>query len=193
MRRFRFSRHGCEAIGILSAVGALALSVGLAATQVMAAGPNPNAAIPAPSGTVYKTEVINNDHWLTVCRYTDPTLKRRTCSTSVRVTAQNTNRLLLVLSVFSDGAHKLQEVMIVPTGIMITPGVTLTIDGGAGTKIPFTACEPADCVAALAVDQAMVTQLRKATNGAVHLTLQNGQVQTISFPMGGFAQALPYL
>jgi invasion protein IalB len=193
MRRFSFSGCAYEGIRVFCSVAALALAAGLVATYAMAASPNPNAATPAPSGTVYKTEVINNDHWLTVCRYSDPALKRRACSTSVRVAGQNTNRLLLVLSVFPAGAHKLQGVLVVPSGIMITPGAALTMDGGAETKLPFTACEPADCVAALPVDQAMVNQLRKATNGAVHFTLQNGQVQTVRFPMNGFAQALPYL
>jgi invasion protein IalB len=192
-RRLSFSCCGCNGLSALPGLGVLALAVGLAAPHAGATGPNPEAATPAPSGTVYKTEVINNDHWITVCRYTDSALRQRTCGTSVRVTEQNTNRLLLVFSVFRDGQRQLQGVLIVPTGVMIAPGASLAIDGGPETRRAFTACEPADCVAALPVDQTMIERLRKATTGIVHFTLQNGKVQSVSFPMGGFAQALPYL
>jgi len=187
---FSFFRNGYKGFG---ALGLLASIVMLTATHAVAASPNPDAVSPSASETVYKTEVINNDHWITVCRYIDPTLQRRTCGTSVRVTEQNTNRLLLVLSVFRDESHSLQGVLLVPTGVMIAPGATLALTAGLETKLAFVACEPADCVVALPLDQAMIEQLRKATNGAVHFTLENGKVQTVSFPMGGFAQALPYL
>jgi invasion protein IalB len=192
-RRFSFSRSGYKGLSTLRCLGVLGFAVGLAATLAVAAGPSPRAATSAPSGTVYKTEMIATGHWVTVCHYTDPALKQRICGTSVRVTEQSTNRLLLVLSVFWDGPHELQGVLVVPTGVMIAPGASLAIDGGPETKRAFTACEPADCVAALPVDQTMIERLKKATHGVVHFTLQNGKVQTVSFPMGGFAQTLPYL
>jgi invasion protein IalB len=192
-RRYSFFRNGYNGLRAPRCLGMLALMAGLTTTQAVAAGPNQSTAVIPPSPTVYKTEVINNDHWVTVCRYTDAALKQRTCGTSVRVSEQNGNRLLLVLSVFRDSAHNLQGVLIVPTGVMVAPGASLAIDGGPESKLAFTACEPTDCVVALPIDQALAQRLTTATKGAVQFTLLSGRVQTVSFPLDGFGQALPYL
>ena len=82
------------------------------------------------------------------------------------------------------------ESLQIPSGVDISHGLKLTLDGGNSWDFNFSSCEPSGCV----VNTALAPGLLQATQSAsaAHITVSNtsGHVLTFNVPIGGIKQTL---
>lgn len=77
----------------------------------------------------------------------------------------------------------------VPTARFIQPGISVQVDGGKQTKVPYAICLPDKCIAQIPLTDAIVASFKKG--GEVVFTSVNAQraANPIRISLGGFTQA----
>jgi invasion protein IalB len=76
-----------------------------------------------------------------------------------------------------------------PTGVVIAPGVKLSVDGQETAKAPFTACAPRACEAIFKIDQNLINSLAKGKALAATVETLRGKSANIEFQLDGFVKA----
>ena len=88
--------------------------------------------------------------------------KKRNCSITVAVQKQDTNQIVLALTVQPNEQGQMVASIQTPTGVAIAPGVELKLEKAAARKFAFDFCEPSRCSASLVADKNFV---REASRG----------------------------
>lgn len=109
-----------------------------------------------------------------------------------QVSGQNGQRVLTIELRVVEGGEVASGILILPFGLRLDDGVTLTIDENATLPtLRFSTCLPAGCLVPLAFDAATVSALR--AGGALALTAaanDAGREVSFSISLAGFTSAL---
>ncbi|WP_255552314.1 invasion associated locus B family protein [Maritimibacter dapengensis] len=81
--------------------------------------------------------------------------------------------------------------IIVPLGVSLQDGLTISIDGGAAKKYGFTSCEPIGCVAQFGFTEAEVAALKAGSSATISVVPANARDQRVEIPasLSGFTDA----
>jgi invasion protein IalB len=155
------------------------------ATPPQAAPQKPGAAT-LPS---QKTETINYENWVLTCREFLEGPKKRSCSMTVAVQKQDTNQIVLALTVQPNEQGQMVASIQTPTGIAIAPGVELKLEKAAARKLAFDFCEPSRCSASLIADKNFAREASAAASLTVIVQSSDGKPVNFEFPIKGFDKA----
>lgn len=76
-----------------------------------------------------------------------------------------------------------------PSGVILAPGVTLTVDGEEAGKAPFEICAPRGCEASLLINQDLINKLAKGKSFTVTVQSMRGKSVALEFQLDGFTKA----
>jgi invasion protein IalB len=145
----------------------------------------PGAAITPPQ----KTETINYENWVLTCREFLEGPRKRSCSITVAVQKQDTNQIVLALTVQPNEQGQLIASIQTPTGVAIAPGVELKFEKAASRKLAFDFCEPSRCSASQAADKNFIREVSAAASLTVVVQSSDGKPVNFEFPVKGFDKA----
>ncbi|HCS91144.1 MAG: hypothetical protein N838_16325 [Thiohalocapsa sp. PB-PSB1] len=99
------------------------------------------------------------------------------CVLEQRVLLEDNDRtpLLHVALQYSGQPRSLNAILRVPLGVLLAPGLTLTLDAGAPQNIPFHHCLPEGCVGLIKISDSLAADLRRALTGQVSYRLADGR------------------
>lgn len=125
------------------------------------------------------------DSWIKVCR-TDEKAKKEICKTAydLRTTSGQFLASIAVVEV-SGEARKIVE-MIMPTGLLLQPGLKLQIDQNKSEDAKFGMCAPDGCVSQMVSNDAFVASLKKGTALVITAYGQASNPVTFSIPLDSF-------
>jgi invasion protein IalB len=136
-----------------------------------------------------KTETINYENWILTCREFLEGPKKRNCSISVAVQKQDTNQIVLALTLQPNEQGQMVASIQTPTGVAIAPGVEFKLEKAAARKFVFDFCEPSRCSASLIADKNFIREASAAANLTVVIQSSDGKPVNFDFPIKGFDKA----
>ena len=84
----------------------------------------------------------------------------------------------------------LMSEIVTPTGVLIPPGVGLTVDQEKLITIPYAACAPRGCKSRFELTRKLRAKLAKASSVVVSVTALDGRSLNFSLDFNGFRKAL---
>ncbi|WP_165498221.1 invasion associated locus B family protein [Siculibacillus lacustris] len=155
----------------------IAASMGAAAT-LLALG----------AASAQSSDAAGTDAWIKLCR-TDDKTKKELCKTAYDLRTPSGQFLASVAVVEASGeARKIVE-FIMPTALLLQPGLKVQIDQGKTDEAKFGMCAPDGCVAQLVGNDAYVASLKKGTSLTVTAFGQASNPVTFTFPLGSYKSA----
>jgi invasion protein IalB len=153
--------------------------------------PQSQQAQPPNSGPVIvqlKPEPAQPD-WAKVCEKNEGT-KTEVCYTT-RDFVTDKGQRIFAAAVYDAKGKKAQKTvrLLTPLGLLVPPGVRLTVDKGQPVSGRFTSCLPHGCFAEASVKDSFVAALKKGTTLNVSTRNQAGTVVTFAVPTDGFGKA----
>jgi invasion protein IalB len=136
-----------------------------------------------------KTETINYENWILTCREFLDGPKKRNCSITVAIQKQDTNQIVLALTVQPNEQGQMVASIQTPTGVAIAPGVELKLEKAAARKFMFDFCEPSRCSASLIADKNFIREASLASSLAIVIQSSDGKPVNFEFPIKGFDKA----
>ena len=76
-----------------------------------------------------------------------------------------------------------------PTGLRVSQGIQVAVDGGGQVPIPFEVCAPGGCQIGVLMEDDFVTALKAGNKMNVTVPLSTGQTATINISLQGFTAA----
>jgi invasion protein IalB len=145
------------------------------------------AAAPAPAPTVLALKPAQPE-WTKVCG-ANPANNAELCYTT-RDFASDKGQSILAVAVYDAKALPAQKLirLVVPHGLLVPPGLRVSVDHGPPVAGHYAMCLPNGCFAEAVTDNAFVEQLKTATNLNVSVRDQTGREVTFAAPLDGFAK-----
>ncbi len=84
-------------------------------------------------------------------------------------------------------------VLTAPLGVLLAPGLRLTVDGAAPIVLPFERCGRQGCDASAVLDQTARTRFEKGKTLMVRYAVSDKAAQDIPIKLDGLADALASL
>ncbi|AWN46226.1 invasion protein [Methylobacterium terrae] len=139
-----------------------------------------------PNGASAVSEVYGD--WTISC--TRENQKRQCQLSQAQGTVQTGQRRFSIeLNPPQDGRSN--GLMLMPLGLSIEPGVTFKLDDATlGKGAPYTSCVQAGCIVPISFPTVATDAMKTAVNLRVTGTKPNGEAETITVPLAGFAAAL---
>jgi len=98
---------------------------------------------------------------------------------------------LLHLAFQYDGEPRvLNAILRVPLGVLLAPGLTLTIEGRPPFSIPFHHCRPEGCLALAPASDRLLTALRRGKRATVGYRLGDGRGLKVPLSLDGLDSGL---
>lgn len=113
----------------------------------------------------------------------------RICEITQQQVDQKSKKPIMQVQVISNGT-KAQASILVPLMVALPKGATVSIDGAAGTPLPFLTCLPGGCVAPYQLDEQKLGKLRSGKKLSVTVSGVQGQPLSAAFSLNGFAKAI---
>lgn len=130
----------------------------------------------------------SNDSWIKVCR-SDEKAKKEICKTAYDLRTTSGQFLASVAVVEVSGeARKIIE-MIMPTGLLLQPGLKLQVDQNKSEDAKFGMCAPDGCVSQLVSNDTFVATMKKSANLVITGYGQASNPVTFSIPLDSFKSA----
>lgn len=139
-----------------------------------------------PNGASAVSEVYGD--WTISCTREN---EKRQCQLSQAqgVAQTGQRRFSIELNAPQDGRSN--GLMLMPLGLSIEPGVTFKLDDATlGKGAPYTSCVQAGCIVPISFPTVATDAMKTAVNLRVTGTKPNGDPETITVPLAGFAAAL---
>lgn len=128
------------------------------------------------------------DSWIKICR-SDEKLKKELCKTAYELRTPAGQFLASIAVVEASGeARKIVE-FIMPTGLLLQPGLKVQIDQGKTDDAKFGMCAPDGCVAQLVSTDAYTASLKKGQSLTITAFGQASNPVTFAFPLTTFKAA----
>lgn len=135
-----------------------------------------------------QTAANPTDSWIKICR-SDDKVKKEVCKTAYDLRTSGGQFLASVALVEASGeARKIIE-LILPTGLLLQPGLKVQVDQGKAEDAKFGMCAPDGCVSQMLGSEALVGALRKGTTLIVSGFGQASNQVTFEFPLASFKAA----
>lgn len=119
---------------------------------------------------------------------------QKLCAMSQSLNLQNQSGLLLRMELQRGQQDEASGIIVVPFGLDIGKGISLSIDGGPRWNLPMRTCQNFGCVVPVTVGPEMVEQLKKS--GAIQITLytlDGGKTLEVPVSLAGFTAAFDAL
>ncbi|MCE1234762.1 MAG: invasion associated locus B family protein [Hyphomicrobiales bacterium] len=128
------------------------------------------------------------DTWIKVCR-SDDKQKKELCKTAYDLRTAGGQFLASVAIVEATGeARKIVE-MIMPTGLLLQPGLKVQVDQNKGEDAKFGMCAPDGCVAQMVSNEAFVSAMKKGGQLSITAYGQTSNEVTFTVPLASFKAA----
>jgi len=150
----------------------------VASATVIGAAATPAVAQPA----------VAADQWVKVCR-TDEKQKKEICKTAFDLRTSGGQFLASIAVVEANGEARKFVDLIMPTGLLLQPGVKVQIDQNKAEDGKYGMCAADGCVAQLVTSDALVGQMKKGTNLTVTAQGQSANPIEFVFPLATFKAA----
>ena len=125
--------------------------------------------------------------WTVTCTEEDG---QKQCAMSQSLNLQNQAGLLLRMELKRGPEDGASGVIIVPFGLDITKGISLSVDGGPRWNLPMRTCQNFGCVVPLTVGPEMVAEMKKSGTIQISLyTLDGGTTMDVPVSLTGFTAA----
>lgn len=154
------------------------LVLALVASATVIAAATPAVAQPA----------VAADQWVKVCR-TDEKQKKEICKTAYDLRTSGGQFLASIAVVEANGEARKFVDLIMPTGLLLQPGVKVQIDQNKAEEGKYGMCASDGCVAQLVTSDALVSQMKKGTNLTVIAQGQSANPIEFVFPLASFKAA----
>jgi invasion protein IalB len=146
------------------------------------------ATLAAVGSAAAQTADAGTDSWIKVCR-TDEKAKKELCKTAYELRSTGGQFLASIAVVEASGeARKIVE-FIMPTGLLLQPGLKVQVDQGKTDDAKFGMCAPDGCVAQLVGSDAYTASLKKGASLTVTAMGQASNPVTFTFPLASFKAA----
>ncbi len=143
----------------------------------------------APGGPSSLQETYQD--WRVVCVQQEA---QRRCAMSQQL-AQQDGRRILALELSTDtGGETATGMLVLPFGLALDEGVTLTVDDAAPEGLRFRTCLPVGCLVPLTLTASALEQLRNGNALKIAAAASDtGQPVSFAISLGGFSAALTRL
>lgn len=111
------------------------------------------------------------------------------CTAEQRLVATNSGRLVLQMSIRVRAGQAPVLLVQGPLGILVNPGFTLVVDGGATETLPVQFCDPAGCYAATPLSDALLQAMIKGQKLNVRFTDSAHRNIDATVTLAGFSDA----
>lgn len=183
----QFNLAGLIAFGLaLGALGATALSQPPPDAPAKAKTEPEKNAPAAPPASEKRTQITEGD-WQVAC--VEAADKRISCVLSQSLSETKSKKVVSSISIAKDTNDKLTSTLLVPSGVKLSSGAKVTIDGGSDFTAPFLTCLNVGCVATFEFTSTLAGQLAKAQQATVVVEDLNKRTIKIQFSAKGFAKA----
>jgi len=119
------------------------------------------------------------------------TPKRGRCEIFQRLTVQDTGQRLAELAIgFPGGEDSARGVFVLPLGILLPPGVVMTIDDSQPMRFDVRYCDQNGCVAHVSLNQQVLGMMRSGNQATLTIKSNQGKDVNIPMPLTGFSKAL---
>ena len=170
------------------------LSLGVLSAAFLGFGAE--AAQPATAGQA-RTELKSMGDWQVTCAYGANGAKVG-CEAALRVLqaapAQQgkpaSNRVVLIWTLAKGANAVITSRIETQTGVLIAPGLQVSVDSAPPRILPFTYCTPASCTALVGMDAAFQQEANAARKAAFTVQAVDGQAYTYTFGPTGIDRAL---
>ena len=125
------------------------------------------------------------DDWVKICR-TDEKQKKEICKTAFDLRTSGGQFLASIAVVEAAGEARKFVDLIMPTGLLLQPGVKVQIDQGKAEEGKYGMCASDGCIAQLVASESLVAQMKKGTNLTVTAQGQAANPVEFVFPLGTF-------
>jgi len=142
-----------------------------------------------PPGPSSLQETYRN--WNVVCVQQEA---QRRCVLAQQLSQQDGRRVLAFELSTDDGVETATGMLVLPFGLALDEGVTLTVDDAAPERVRFSTCLPVGCLVPLTLAAPALAQLRagRALNLAVAAS-DTGDVVEFTISLDGFGAAFARL
>lgn len=151
-----------------------------------------------PTQTVRPTVKVyaqNYSGWLYRCETVDQNGQKpeKLCQVLQTISVQQNGHVLpLVQLSFTQAQNRTgyNFSAAVPLGILLPPGVSFAADKNPPLNQPVTFCRSDSCIIVPSLQNDLVRDFRRGTQGHIGLTAENGRKILINFPLKGFSDAI---
>lgn len=136
------------------------------------------------NNTNVTTEQIQD--WQVEC----PTAGGR-CAMSQLINNPSDNQpLMRVVVMYPEQFDGAAITFLVPLGVILAPGLELTVDGNAAAAFPYQNCQPGGCRADLPAQPELLQRLRGGSVATLSFIDPNGQQIDLDISLSGFTAAI---
>jgi invasion protein IalB len=162
-------------------------SLFVALAAMLATAAQAQTAVPAGPSSLQETY----RDWSVVCVQQEA---QRRCAMTQQLSQQDGRRVLALELSTDAGGETATGLLVLPFGLALDEGVTLTVDEAAPERLRFRTCLPAGCVVPLTLDAPALMQLRtgKALNLSVAAS-DTGDAVEFKISLDGFDAAFARL
>lgn len=128
------------------------------------------------------------DEWVKVC-HTDEKQKKEFCKTAYDLRSSGGQFLVSMSVVEASGEARKVIELIMPTGLLLQPGVKLQVDQNKAEEGKYGMCASDGCIAQLVSSDNLVGQMKKGTNLTVTAQGQAANPVEFVFPLATFKAA----
>ncbi|WP_299081521.1 invasion associated locus B family protein [uncultured Ruegeria sp.] len=119
---------------------------------------------------------------------------QKQCAMSQSLNLQNQSGLLLRMELQRGEEDGASGIIIVPFGLDIAKGVSLSIDGGPRWNLPMRTCQNFGCVIPVTMGSAIVQEMKESSTIQISLyTLDGGKTLEVPVSLAGFTAAFDAL
>lgn len=167
---------------IFAGIIAAGLALGLGGSVLAQDSP-----APAPAAAPAAAAPADQGPWTKLCT-TDPASKKDFCVVTQEVHADTGQFIASAAIRQITGDTKLTLIAAVPPGVMIQPGLGVSIDSGKQSVVKYTICFPTACYGELDIDTDFVASMKNGKQ--LVLVARNQQDKNVAFPLtlGGFTK-----
>ncbi len=139
-----------------------------------------------PNGASAVSEVYGD--WTISCTREN---EKRQCQLSQAQGVAQTGQRRFSIELNPPQEGRSNGLLLMPLGLSIEPGVTFKLDDATlGKGAPYTSCVQAGCIVPISFPTVATDAMKTAVNLRVTGTKPNGEADTITVPLAGFAAAL---
>jgi invasion protein IalB len=131
---------------------------------------------------------IVTDGWIKICR-TDEKAKKELCQTGYDLRTTSGQFLASFSLMEMTGEARKIVRLIVPTGLLLQPGLKVQVDDGKAEEGKFGWCAPDGCVVQLVASDPFVAALKKGNAIVVNAQGQAANAVAFNFPLATYKSA----
>jgi invasion protein IalB len=117
------------------------------------------------------------------------TSKKGFCVLQQMIYQKGTNNVIAELNVVPK--DKVDQLTVVtPLGVLVTPGLRVSIGSAVTKPLQFKTCVQVGCIATTPIDSSMASALAQNTSGQILLVAGNGKTVALNYSLRGYKDAM---